>query len=58
MRNFMDRLAIGDMLDVDTTDRLDTAEEGNMSDFLEMIVQWTRGKNVLKEENCMVLTFG
>ena len=54
--NFVDRLAISDRLEI--ADRLAHADEGNMGDFLEMIVQWTRGKNVLKEEDCMILNFG
>ena len=48
--HFVDRLAIAD--------RLDRADERNVGDFLEMIVTWTRGKNVLREEDCMVLNFG
>ena len=52
----MDRLEIAGSLD--NVDRLDNADEGNVGDFLEMIVTWTRGKNVLREENCMILNFG
>ena len=51
MLNFVNRLAI--------VGRMDNAEEGNIGDFLEMIVQWSRGgKNVMKEENCMILSHG
>ena len=63
MSNLLDRLAIADGLvdnadKLDNADGLDNADEGNMGDFLEMIAQWTRGKNVLREEDCMVISFG
>ena len=58
MIHLVHRLEIADRLDLDNADRLDNADEGNMGDFLEMIVQWTRGKNVLREEDCMILSFG
>ena len=48
--SFVDRLEIAD--------RLNKNDEGNMDDFLEMIVKWTRGKNVLREEDCTILNFG
>ena len=54
MSHFMDRLEITGGLE--NADRLDD-DEGNVGDFLEMIVTWTRGKNVLREENCMILNF-
>ena len=52
----MDRLEIADGLG--NNDRLDNIEEENVGGFLEMIVEWTRGKNVLREEDCMILNFG
>ena len=54
----MARLAIADRLYVDNADWVNNADEGNVGDFLEMIVQWTRGKNVLREEDCIILNFG
>ena len=51
MTEFDDRLAIADRL-------MQNADKENVGDFLEMIVQWTRGKNVLKEEDCTILNFG
>ena len=48
--NFVDRKKIAD--------RLATADKGNVADFLEMMLQWTRGKNALIEEDCMILSFG
>ena len=52
MCNIVFRLEIADSLP-------DNTEEENIGDFLEMIVQWSRGgKNVMKEENCMILSHG
>ena len=48
--NFVDRLEIADWMD--------NADNGNMGDFLDMIVKWTSGKNVFREEGCMILNFG
>ena len=43
---------------LEISDRLD---KENIGDFLEMIVQWERGlsvKNVLIEEECIILNHG
>ena len=52
MCNIVSRLEIADSLP-------DNIVEENIGDFLEMIVQWSRGgKNVVKEEDCMILSHG
>ena len=61
MQKFVDRLAIADRLDEDIVDKqVDNADKGEMADFLETIVKWSRAenKNILKEEDCMILNFG
>ena len=58
MSYFVDRLEIADMLQAD--DKLQVADNENIADFLEKIVMWTRGesKNVVKEEDCMIINHG
>ena len=51
MRHFVDRLEIADKL-------VENPDKENVADFLEMIVQWTRGKNVFKDEDCTIINFG
>ena len=58
MSHFVDRLDIADRLQAD--DKLQVADNENIADFLEKIVMWTRGesKNVVKEEDCMIINHG
>ena len=56
--HFVDRLEIADRLQAD--DNLQVTDNENIAHFLEKIVMWTRGesKNVVKEEDCMIINHG
>ena len=58
MEHFVDRLEIADMLQAD--DKLQDVDTENIADFLEKIVMWARGgtKNVLKQEDCLIINHG
>ena len=56
MLSFVDRIEITERLMI--SDKLQMAGKESITEFLEMIVVWTRGKNILKEEDCMILNHG